>query len=243
MARDRRLGAALQALGVPVPDEPFPRVNTREEFLAPPVGDPVRGAGAVLIQRRFLFGIASGEIDLAFRRWRKPTVRGRGGRLRTEIGELAISAVDVVRESGISEREARRAGYASRAELLEALDARGGAPIHRIALRLEGPDPRIALRAKSRLTKAELAEVVRRLDRLDAASRRGAWTRVVLRLIASRPAVRAPDLAASLGRETLPFKADVRKLKELGLTESLEVGYRLSPRERAVRTGQGTVTD
>ena len=41
------------------------------------------------------------------------------------------------------------------------------------------------------------------------------------------------DLAASLGRERLSFKADVRKLKALGLTESLEVGYRLSPRGRA----------
>jgi hypothetical protein len=40
-------------------------------------------------------------------------------------------------------------------------------------------------------------------------------------------------LAASLGRETAPFKADVRKLKELGLTESLLVGYRLSPHGRA----------
>jgi hypothetical protein len=28
----------------------------------------------------------------------------------------------------------------------------------------------------------------------------------------------------------MPFKLDVRKLKELGLTESLPVGYRLSPR-------------
>jgi Mn-dependent DtxR family transcriptional regulator len=56
----------------------------------------------------------------------------------------------------------------------------------------------------------------------------------VLRLISERPAVRAPDLAASLGRETQPFKTDVRKLKEMGLTESLEVGYRLSPRGRAV---------
>ena len=55
----------------------------------------------------------------------------------------------------------------------------------------------------------------------------------MLGLIAERPATRAPDLAASLGRETAPFKADVRKLKELGLTESLEVGYRLSPRGRA----------
>jgi len=55
----------------------------------------------------------------------------------------------------------------------------------------------------------------------------------VLELIAQRPATRAPDLAASLGRETAPFKTDVRKLKELGLTESLDVGYRLSPRGEA----------
>jgi hypothetical protein len=46
--------------------------------------------------------------------------------------------------------------------------------------------------------------------------------------------VRAEDLAASIGREKLPFKRDVRKLKELGLTESLLVGYRLSPRGRAL---------
>ena len=52
-------------------------------------------------------------------------------------------------------------------------------------------------------------------------------------MIADQPGVRAPDLAASVGRETKPFKIDVRKLKELGLTESLPVGYRLSPRGRA----------
>jgi hypothetical protein len=52
-------------------------------------------------------------------------------------------------------------------------------------------------------------------------------------MIAEHPGTRAPDLAASVGRETQPFKTDVRKLKELGLTESLRVGYRLSPRGRA----------
>jgi hypothetical protein len=46
--------------------------------------------------------------------------------------------------------------------------------------------------------------------------------------------VRAEDLAHSVGREKQPFKLDVRKLKELGLTESLEIGYRLSPRGEAV---------
>jgi hypothetical protein len=43
-----------------------------------------------------------------------------------------------------------------------------------------------------------------------------------------------------VGREKHPFKLDVRKLKELGLTESLEVGYRLSPRGRAVMEGLGS---
>lgn len=37
--------------------------------------------------------------------------------------------------------------------------------------------------------------------------------------------------AAGIGDGSI--KRDVRKLKALGLTESLEVGYRLSPRGRA----------
>jgi len=40
-------------------------------------------------------------------------------------------------------------------------------------------------------------------------------------------------LAESVGRERDPFKIDVRKLKRLGLTQSFEVGYELSPRGRA----------
>jgi hypothetical protein len=35
-------------------------------------------------------------------------------------------------------------------------------------------------------------------------------------------------------QDKLTFKANVRKLKSLGLTVSLEVGYRLSPRGRAL---------
>jgi hypothetical protein len=58
---------------------------------------------------------------------------------------------------------------------------------------------------------------------------------VTLEVIAASPGVRAADLAARLGRETAPFKLDVRKLKALGLTLSLEVGYRLSPRGEVYR--------
>jgi len=51
--------------------------------------------------------------------------------------------------------------------------------------------------------------------------------------IDQHPARRAGDLADMAGRERLAFKADVRKLKGLGLTQSLEVGYRLSSRGEA----------
>jgi hypothetical protein len=55
----------------------------------------------------------------------------------------------------------------------------------------------------------------------------------VLDAIGRRPGTRAADLAAEeFGRERDPFKIDVRKLKNLGLTHSLEVGYELSPRGR-----------
>jgi len=127
--------------------------------------------------------------------------------------------------------DARRAGQPDRDALLAGLPGDGA--LHRIEFRLAGPDPRIALRERSRISLGERDEIDARLARLDAASRHGPWTATVLGLIAERPATRAPDLAASLGRETVHFKADVRKLKELGLTESLEVGYRLSPRGRA----------
>ena len=54
---------------------------------------------------------------------------------------------------------------------------------------------------------------------------------------AAQPARRAPDLAASFGRDTAPFKIDVRKLKNLGLTISAWVSDRRarSPRELRCR--------
>jgi Mn-dependent DtxR family transcriptional regulator len=63
---------------------------------------------------------------------------------------------------------------------------------------------------------------------MDRLSMHGPWTAATIRLIGERPRTRAGDLADSLGRERLPFKADVRKLKYMGLTRSLEVGYELT---------------
>jgi hypothetical protein len=187
----------------------------------------------VLFPLRVLHAIRDGEVDLAFRRWERPRVR-QGTRMRTAVGVLEIERVEVVERAALGDDEARRAGFASRDELLATLDRRGRGHIHRIELRYAGPDPRVELRRRADLSAAELDELRRTLDRLDHGSRHGPWTRTVLELIAARPEVRAEELAASIGREKLPFKRDVRKLKELGLTESLSPGYRLSPRGRAV---------
>lgn len=187
----------------------------------------------VLFPQRFWSGLADGTVELAFRRWRRAGVKAGGTQL-TPAGVLAIDAVEVVEVADITEGAARLAGYDDRDELLAELDRHPDGTLYRIAFHYAGADPRRALREDAGVDDHELAGIRARLARLDRASRHGPWTEVVLRLIASRPAVRAADLAASLGRDTQPFKADVRKLKQLGLTESLEVGYRLSPRGETV---------
>ena len=101
----------------------------------------------------------------------------------------------------------------------------------RIELRLAGDDPRIALRERLP-DRAELDEVAATLARIDAASARP-WTARYLQLIGNQPGVVSRVLARQAGADVPPFKRRVRQLKELGLTESLEVGYRLSPRGRA----------
>jgi len=82
-------------------------------------------------------------------------------------------------------------------------------------------------------TDADVAAIDAKLDRLDRASSHGPWTMRTLALIRANPQRRAPDLAEIEGRETAPFKIDVRKLKGLGLTVSFPVGYEISPRGAA----------
>jgi len=190
----------------------------------------------MLFKQEILDRIRTGEITLAFRRWRRPTVKS-GGRLRTAIGELAIERVSKIEADAISDSEARRAGFPDRATLLAELARREG-EVYRIELRFAGADRRIALRKNDRIGEAELARIAGRLAKMDS-GRQGKWVLGVLRLIEKHPARRASDLAAMCGMDTPGFKRRVRQLKELGLTESLETGYRLSPRGVRVLKGSG----
>lgn len=184
----------------------------------------------MLLDKPTADGIAEGRIQVVFRTWKKPTVKS-GGTLRTRIGVLAIESVEAISPREISERDVVQAGFESRSDLLRSLEGRSGT-LYRIRVHRAGEDPRIALRQQLP-SASERSELSARLQRMDSASQAGPWTRQYLELIRARPAQRAPDLAKLVGLETQPFKQRVRRLKELGLTESLEVGYRLSPRALA----------
>jgi hypothetical protein len=187
----------------------------------------------LLFEARFWPLIASGKVTLTFRRWKRRQVVA-GNRYRTPVGFIEVSSIDVVDPAAITDAEARRSGHDSADAVRAALRGDVDLETFRIAFRfVDGPDPRTELAASTLLSDADRAALDRRLDRMDKASSHGPWTRSTLQLIAARPATRAGDLAEAVGRERLPFKADVRKLKNLGLTESLEKGYRLSPRGRA----------
>jgi hypothetical protein len=184
----------------------------------------------VLFEAKYREPIASGTVDLTFRRWKRSQAVV-GHRYRTAAGRLEVDAVDVVAPEDITDDEARRAGRPSAAAVLAALRGPAELPMFRIRFHaVTDADERDVLAAAGVLSPGDVAEIDRRLDRLDRASPWGAWTRPTLKAIAEHPGVRAPDLAASFGRETAPFKLDVRKLKALGLTVSLRIGYRLSPR-------------
>jgi len=185
----------------------------------------------MMIPRAVLDGVVAGELDLAFRRWTRP-MHKPGGSQRTSVGVIAFEEVDVVELDAITEDDARRAGI-ELPRLREHLESKTG-DVYRIRMSFSGADARVTLREKNRLSPRQRDQIVATLAGMDARSKRGPWTREHLELIDARPGELAETIAESIGRTKLPFKADIRRLKELGLTESLRPGYRLSPRGRAV---------
>lgn len=190
----------------------------------------------MLFKRTDLERLRDGEVSRAYRRWRAPRAKP-GGAQRTRLGVVHFEAVERVNAARLTDADARAAGRASRERLLAELK-RGKGDVYRIDLAWAGADPRVELRER-KVSPQEVGEIAERLAAMDARSPRGPWTIAMLELLAAKEGVRAADLAAGQGREKLPFKRDVRKLKELGLTQSLEVGYRLSPRGRTFLERRG----
>ena len=201
----------------------------------------------MLLPKPIAEAVRAGTVTLAFRRWDSPRVKVGSTQLTT-AGVVIFDAIDeIVDVATISDADALAAGLPDAAALRKRLvpgtarraprGGKGGDRIYRVRMRWAGQDPRIALR-EAVPDAAELAEVSVAVEALDAGRGSGPWTRRILEWIRDNPGVVSKELAALLGRELLPMKADIRKLKALGLTISLQVGYRLSPRGEAYLAAQ-----
>lgn len=176
-------------------------------------------------------GLADGRITVTFRAWKRPQAKV-GGRFHKGDLWFEVDSVTVVPVSTITRADARRAGEEDVTGVLRRLgEPEADTEVFRIAFhRIDPAGPPVE---EADLTPEDVAEIGRRLDRLDGASPVGPWTRPTLALIGTHPGVVSTTLAEILGRERFALKSDIRKLKRLGLTLSLEVGYQLSPRGRA----------
>ncbi len=182
-------------------------------------------------------GLHDGTITVAFRRWRRSQVVA-GHQYRTGQGMVLAETVDVITPADITPELARAAGFADVPTAVADLRGDADLPLYCVRFRaLDGPDPRDVLAGAATLTEQEAAAIATRLARMDAASKRGPWTAAVLAQIADRPAVSSVFLAETLDWERFDFKLHVRRLKALGLTISLDIGYRLSPRGAAYLAG------
>lgn len=185
----------------------------------------------MLFRRTDLDAIFAGKVTTAFRRWKRPTVKA-GGTVRTARGLVAIERIEVIDPAALTEADAKAANYPGLSALQAMFESQQGT-CYRISLRPGGPDPRNALQQDAALTREDLEIVLGKLARLDARAE-APWTAAVLALIEASPGVVSTELAERIGLERAEFKNRVRKLKALGLTLSLDVGYRLSPRGEAV---------
>jgi len=183
----------------------------------------------VLFRKDLWDKLADGTVTVAIRRQKRPTVRA-GGTLQTRAGVLAIDSVEEIQPEDVTAEDARRAGFDDVEGALAELRPEG--QLYRIHFHHLGEDPRVELRARHDLSEVELAGLVRSVRRMP-------YGAAILRLIRARPGVVSTELAPQLDLERLPFKARVRRLKALGLTESLAVGYRLSPRGEALLSRAG----
>jgi hypothetical protein len=178
-----------------------------------------------------LHGLTEGRVNCTYRRW--DVVRPKvGSRFTTSAGVVEVTSITPADEERLTDQDAADAGFDSVAALVKWTSAKGHGDLYRIGIVLAGPDPRVALRGSDQLAEAEVSALRARLERMDRAAEQP-WTDSTLRQIQSQPCVVSTELAAEAGQERRTYKLRVRRLKALGLTESLERGYRLSPRGKA----------
>ncbi|SJN47203.1 Mlr6918 protein [Microbacterium esteraromaticum] len=183
----------------------------------------------MILTERIAHAVAAGKVTVAYRRWKQPRVKP-GTEFRTVAGLVRVETIKPVAPAGLSDADARQAGYATLDDLTATFRSRDHDPVFRIGLSWVAADVRDELAAHPNLTAEDITGIDALLDRLDA---RTPWARTTLARIQLKPGITAGALTDGLtvGKESL--KRRIRTLKEHGLTRSLRVGYELSERGHA----------
>ncbi|WP_150463281.1 ASCH domain-containing protein [Nesterenkonia ebinurensis] len=183
----------------------------------------------MILTERTAHAVAAGEVTVAYRRWKQPRVKP-GTTFGTIAGVVRVERIELTPASGLTDADARRAGYPSLDALVATFRGDRDDPLFRIDLSWVAPDARTTLANDANLTPEDIADIDALLERLDA---RTPWARTTLARIGQQSGITASSLTAGLpvGKESL--KRRIRTLKEHGLTRSLRVGYELSERGHA----------
>jgi hypothetical protein len=170
--------------------------------------------------------VVAGELTVTWRLWKRPHVKV-GRAYPAGHGAIVIDDVRLVRAADVTDADAWQVDLPDRKALIDLARSHkrarvsGATILHRVEFHY-------AAEAPPRRPELPLPEIAKRLARMDAASASGPWTLAALHLIEENRGVVARELAEELELPKLDFKARVRKLKALGLTVSLPVGYELS---------------
>lgn len=188
-------------------------------------------------KKAFKEQISRGELQRTYRLWKQPQVKVGGQYNIHPFGSIEVTAISTLAAAKLTNAAAKKSGFTDRTELLQVLkvdlETGGGEVLTQIDFRFLGKEA-VNQPDRSPQSKEEIEALLEKLRATEQRSSRGPWAFAALQMIAKHPGRRAPELAAMIKWETAPFKANVRKLKALGLTISLDVGYKLSPRGQLV---------
>ena len=181
----------------------------------------------------FKEAIRAGAVTCSFRHWKSPQAKVGGRYNLHPKGAIEVTGLQQIRVADARRRDIRESGFTDLGALCDYLKVQADDLVYLVEFRFLG-DVTVKAPPIRKLSVTEAQNLALNLRNMDARSSRGPWACRTLALIDNHPGTRAVELAAKLDWETAPFKANVRKLKKLGLTESLEVGYQLTERGRDV---------
>ncbi|MCZ6709378.1 MAG: hypothetical protein O7B25_03355, partial [Gammaproteobacteria bacterium] len=177
----------------------------------------------------FKEAIRAGRVSCSFRTWKAPQAKVGGRYNLHPAGAIEVTALRQIRFADADHRQVEQSGFADTEALRAYLNVDDNDLVYLVEFRYLG-EVTVRVPPRQKLNAEQGRSLADKLTRMDRRSSRGPWAHRTLALIYQQPGTRAADLASVLGWDTAPFKVNVRKLKHLGLTLSLDTGYRLTDR-------------